>query len=268
MLSQRLALSHVMLQKGGNMAHMQLVPEHVSICANGVPASARALHLRDRLRHFMPLGTVDLRPLWRGQAFERYADAPITIRRARALEAVLDNVSLPIREEECLVGTPAGALVEGLPPGIDQETLAHYRQINETVGERSFWTNFDHVAVDYAGLLSSGLPGRLAEVRQSQAAHTDPARQTFLESVAITLKAAIRFCRRWAAACREQVAWVDISRQQELGRMAEDLEAIASQAPATFSQAVQLTCTPSMPLAWRGVKERRPAQHWNAYGPS
>ena len=82
--------------------------------------TARALRLRDRLRRReIPLGKLDLRPLWRGQAFERYADAPMTIRRAWALAAVLDNVALPIREEECLVGTPAGALDECLPPGVD-----------------------------------------------------------------------------------------------------------------------------------------------------
>ncbi|NLG49281.1 MAG: hypothetical protein GX552_04125 [Chloroflexi bacterium] len=204
-------------------------------------SAARALRLRDRLRHRqVPLGSLDLRPLWRGQAFERYADAPMTIRRARALEAVLDNVALPIREEECLVGTPAGALADGLPPGVDEQAFAHYREINAAIGERTFVTNSDHAAVDYCGVLEVGLPGRLAEVRRSHDAQTDPARRAFLDSVAITLEAAIRFCRRWAAACRQVAADAAPARQRELSRMAADLEAIAEGAPATFPQAVQL----------------------------
>ncbi|NLG28418.1 MAG: hypothetical protein GX557_10935, partial [Chloroflexi bacterium] len=202
----------------------------------------RFRRLRDALRHRAPLRDhLDLRPLWRGQAFERWANAPVTLRRARALEAVLDQVALPIHPDEIVVGTPQGALAPALPAGVDSMTYERCAALNARIGDRTFITGCDHLAPDYAHLLAVGWPGLLAEVRASQARQSEPERSTFLESVAITLEAAIRYTARWAAACRAATAATDMpGRDAELLRMAGDLDALTQAPPATLAQALQL----------------------------
>ena len=66
--------------------------------------TARAQRLLAALRqHRIPVGQLDMRPYWRGRAFQDYATEPLTIRRAHALEAVLSQMSLLIREDDLIV---------------------------------------------------------------------------------------------------------------------------------------------------------------------
>ncbi|MHB1354387.1 MAG: pyruvate formate lyase family protein [Anaerolineae bacterium] len=215
--------------------------------------STRAQHLLATLRQRrIPIGKHDMRPYWRGCAFERYAGEPMTIRRSRALEAVLSRMSLLIREDDLIVGTPAGIAQGQLPPDIDEVTWQRYKVLNESIGERWFTTNFDHLAPDYHKLVTSGLPGLLAEAQASEQAQRDPAGKVFLRSVQIALQAVIDFVRRWEQACvAEQDRASDI-RRDELSLIASDLRAIANQAPQTFSQAVQLVWLVHVVLAVEG----------------
>lgn len=200
-----------------------------------------ALALRDRLRCIgKHRPRWDLRPLWRGRALAACANQPTTIRRAHALAAVLDQVPLQLREHECIVGTPAGAYAQSLPPGIDPDTYTHYAEIDTALGERSFTTHFDHIAVNYGHLLAVGLPGLLREVEASHARHSEVSRRVFLDSVGLTIEAAIRYCQRWRAACLQETATASATRAAALARSADTLETIASRPPKTFLQAVQL----------------------------
>lgn len=204
-------------------------------------AAPRYTALRQRLRAGdVPLGTLDLRPLWRGQAFARHQNAPMAIRRARALAAVLDRMALPLRPEECLVGAPAGVLADDLPAGVDVAAYERYRALDAEIGERRFVTNADHCAPHYGRLLVRGLGGLLEDVAASRRAHAEPDRLAFLDGVAITLRAASHLVGRWATACRRAAATTAPRRAQELLAMADDLDAIALAAPRTFRQAVQL----------------------------
>jgi pyruvate formate-lyase/glycerol dehydratase family glycyl radical enzyme len=205
-------------------------------------APSRALQLRDRLRSMrlaLPdAGLMDLRPLWRGRAFERHAVEPMTACRAYALAAVLDEMALLIRPEERIVGAPMGVL--SATSMVDEATMAHYARLDAEAGERGFLTNADHLAPDYAHLLAVGFPGLLAEIRASLAQHHDERRRAFLHSVEIALEAVCRFARRWAAACRAEAESQPPPRAAEMAAMADDLDILTVAPPATLAQALQL----------------------------
>ncbi len=200
---------------------------------------AQALALRDALRAARePQGLIDLRPLWRGRALEASAGLPMAVRRARALEAVLDGMALCLCPEECLAGSLAGVLAPALPAEWSPEAADRWRTVDRENGERTFLTGFDHCAVDYAGLLRVGLGGLVAQVDRSLATHAGAREQGFLQGVRIALGAAQRFALRWAAEC-EQAADAAPGAGLRL-RMAADLRHVSGEPPETFQQAVQL----------------------------
>jgi formate C-acetyltransferase len=199
-----------------------------------------ALQLRDSLRERrVPLGSIDLRPLWRGRALERHRNAPTTLRRAHAFAAVLAQMALPIRPEEVLVGAPSGVLADALPAGVDRCEYDRCASLNAALGERTFLTNRDHIAPDYPKLLQVGLTGLLDETQRSAARHVGQQR-VFLQSVEIALRAGIYHLKRWADACRGKALTAEPARAAELRRMARDLDVIACGPPHSFAQALQL----------------------------
>lgn len=215
--------------------------------------TTRSQHLLATLRQRrIPVGKLDMRPYWRGCAFERYVNEPLTIRRARALEAVLSGMSLLIREDDLIVGTPAGIAQGQLPPDIDEVAWQKCKALNESIGERWFTTSFDHLAPDYHKLVAIGLPGLLAEAQASEQVQRDPARKVFLRSVQIALQAVIDFVRRWQQACVAELDSTSDIRRDELTLIASDLRTIANQAPQTFGQAVQLVWLVHVVLAVEG----------------
>ena len=203
---------------------------------------ARFLTLRDHLRQQHP-GGIDLRPYWRGRSFEQTVGQPTTIRRAKAFEAVLSQMPMVLRQDELLVGAPVGVLADQFPASLSQADYDHYARLDQEMGERSFMTRADHVAIDHARLLHLGLPGIIHETRCACAEATESSKHDFLQSVHFTMMATVRWVRRWAVACRieaRRLALCAQVRTEELIGMANDLDAIARGAPQTFAQALQL----------------------------
>lgn len=216
--------------------------------------TTRAQRLLATLRQRrIPVGHLDMRPYWRGRAFQEYATEPLTIRRARALEAVLSQMSLLIREDDLIVGTPAGIALEQLPDDFDDAAGQRYKTLNDSIGERWFTTSFDHLAPDYRKLVTIGLAGILAGAQASERTQRDPTRVVFLLSVQIALQAVIAFVHRWAEACITELDRASAERRVELTLIAADLQTIAVEAPHTFHQAVQLVWLVHVILA---VEER------------
>jgi hypothetical protein len=159
--------------------------------------TTRAQHLLASLRHHrVPIRQLDMRPYWRGCALSEFAGEPMTVRRARALEAVLSRMNLLVRDEDLIVGTPAGCMAECLPDDSDPKSLEQYKNLNDSTGERGFWTNFDHLAPDYRKLVTIGLVGLLAETQAYEQTQSDSSRITFLQSVRIALQAVTAFINR------------------------------------------------------------------------
>lgn len=208
---------------------------------NGKGNDARWLRLRDRLREKQDrLPGRDLRPLWRGQSYERSREQPMAVRRALALAAVLERMALRLRDDEILVGAPSGVLAAHLPSGVSDRDYARYAAIDQQVGERTFVSNYDHCAVNFAKLLRVGFGGLVKETEDSLQRHHAAHERQFLRGVLFALSAAQRYIKSWASVTASAAGQATAARAPELRRMSADLAAVAFGAPATFSQALQL----------------------------
>jgi formate C-acetyltransferase len=102
-----------------------------------------------------------------------------------------------------------------------------------------------HIIMNIAKVLRQGLTGVLDEVRAESAAVSpydavDLKKRIFYQAAEITLEAAIRFARRYAAEAASQAsAATDAVRKAELERIAEVCEHVPALPPRNFQEAVQ-----------------------------
>ena len=176
-----------------------------------------------------PLG-LDMRPYWRAQAYREHADEPEPIVRAQAFCKVLTSTHIHMYEGELICGSRLGWLLKELPEGVPQADYDGLVQEHNLRGQRGFLAGWDHSLADYPTLLSVGIGGLLARVRDSQARHKGEGEQVYLKSMAIALEGLSEFIRRHAAAARDS------------GRtdLAGVLDGIALDPPETLQEAVQL----------------------------
>lgn len=172
---------------------------------------------------------------YRADSFRLTAGQPMTIRRALALNAVLDACELPFIPGELLLGSGLGRLArEG-----DQAALEEAQACLREIGSRHFGTTSDHAAPDYPTVLAIGIGGLKARVAEAVPTHDDRQRETFLHSVDLALDGASRHFRRWADAADARAdtepAWSELLHAQ-----AAMLRRLASEPASTFWEAVQL----------------------------
>lgn len=197
-------------------------------CAFGSVASGLALaaaKLREQDRRTYPASV-----LLRAASFRETEGLPMTVRRALALNAILEQSELVRLRGELLLGSSLGKAAPSGPP----EALERARSVLADIGGRHFVTHADHAAPDYPSLLEHGPAGLLEQTRQRQ--RTFPAgskEHVFLESVAISLEGLIACLHRWARSTSE--ASDDLSNHQ-----ARMLYALAERPPQTFWEALQL----------------------------
>lgn len=172
--------------------------------------------------------------LWRAESFRQSDGAPMTMRRAEALNAVLERCDLPMIPGELLIGSGLGRLAHAG----DAAQLAEAQQYLGGIGSRDFWTHFDHYIPDYPTLLRAGLDGIIARA-EAQMAAQDEQGKVFLASVVCGLRGASRHIERWADAAEEQAAqspeYAELLRAQ-----AAMARRIAHQPPQGFWEALQL----------------------------
>ncbi|MGA2118655.1 MAG: formate C-acetyltransferase/glycerol dehydratase family glycyl radical enzyme [Bryobacteraceae bacterium] len=102
-----------------------------------------------------------------------------------------------------------------------------------------------HIIMNIAKVLRQGLAGVLDEVRAASAAVSpydavDLKKRIFYQAAEISLEAAIRFARRYAAeAARQASAAEDADRKAELERVAEVCDRVPALPPRNFQEAVQ-----------------------------
>ncbi len=142
---------------------------------------------------------------------ERYADAPHPIAKARAVEYVLDNTRVDIRDEDYfpLIYTWGRETAEHTCekwrnevftekiPGIKPD----YDLLNAS-GASNMWPDFDHVIPDWDAVLSLGFTGLLARAKEyrgkllfSQGA-LNVEQTAFFDGIEIEYAAIVRFVRR------------------------------------------------------------------------
>ncbi len=195
--------------------------------------------LSRRVREYAAARSCHMAPQWRATAFRDSAGEPMTLRRARALNAVLTHCDLPLWPGELLVGL--GNPLRCAPPGAtDAAALKADAEYCAGFGGRGFGTHSDHHAPDYPRLLRLGLGGLAAEARAALArASGDPKGQDFLTSVCTALAGASVFFRRWAH--RLELAAAEYPAESGLLKtQAARLAHLAEQPPRDFADALQL----------------------------
>ena len=158
-----------------------------------IPAGELTRHrLREQDRRTFPASAV-----WRGESFRATEGMPMTLRRALALNAVLERCDLIRIPGELLIGSGHGRMT---PPG-DAKRLQEARRVLDAVGARTFVTHADHTAPDYPTLLQVGLPGLRRTVEEARQAYEGCEKaRVFLDSVLVAVDGLIQHFRRWAEA--------------------------------------------------------------------
>jgi len=175
---------------------------------------------------------------WRAESFRATEGLPMTVRRAKALNAVLDQCNYVCVPGELLVG--AGHLARYVPEGTyDDASLKADQAYVDTIGARSFVTHCDHHAPNYAKLLRLGLSGLRQEIVQSLQGRRDQNEKDFLESALLAVQGASEHMRRWAQrlliAARENPEHAEL-----LAAQAARMDRLAEAAPRSFPDALQL----------------------------
>jgi pyruvate formate-lyase/glycerol dehydratase family glycyl radical enzyme len=184
----------------------------------------------------------DLRPVWEGEAFVKFSDEPMAVRRARALKNVLENAGVCIRKDEKLFGSVSGCFADKLPFGYTKEKANKYIAAGNDAGKRDFLGNVDHSAPDYGELLFRGLHGMALSVRGQMDTKRPTDEFDFLSAVLITLEAASSYISKHAAFLSMEAKKTGGIRGKELLRSAKICEKIAFDIPGSFEEAVQLVC--------------------------
>ncbi len=203
----------------------------------------RVLALRRRVRDAMALPAQDA-PLPERLPPEQM-DAPLQVRKARALALKLAHMPVDLWRDQLLAGSMT----------LEEPRLHYERRFPDyaTPAERqaaaaqglSIRSVFGHIVPDYPRLLRLGLPGILAEARAQQPLAADDEQRAFLDAVEIALQAVTTYALRLADQCGvEALACYDCGggdplRADELRQMAANLRAIAAGPPQTFWQALQ-----------------------------
>lgn len=105
--------------------------------------------------------------------------------------------------------------------------------------------DFGHTVPDWYDILKLGFPGLLQRVQnvrleKEQNGTLTEDQDVFFRSCEIVYEAVIRYVRRLAGACREQIEGNGADMAERLHYCADDLEALCIDAPKTLHQALQL----------------------------
>ena len=201
-----------------------------------LPPCQDAKYISDQVTVLLAERQHPLHVLWRAEGFRRSEGRPMTLRRAEALNAVLERCELVTIPGDLLIGAKIGRMAA---EATDSAAFDEAQVYVKSCGRRYFGTGFDHQAPDYPALLREGVGGLRAQAEHRLASVTDPAQADFLRSVIAALEGASHFIRRWAAEAERlrelHPAWEQLYRTQ-----AAMLRRLATEPPRTFWEALQL----------------------------
>ena len=103
------------------------------------------------------------------------------------------------------------------------------------------WITANHIHLNYGMIINTGYGKLLEKIDAKLAETTEPEKQDFYTAAAISVRAAIRYIRRYAAAYREAAGnESDEERARELTVIAQTLEKVAVEKAGSFREAMQL----------------------------
>lgn len=185
---------------------------------------------------------------WWNETLREYAEAPVPMARARALMNVLEHIEVSIQPDEILVGIhpasppPPELSKKKSPAPVDAQDP--YRLPAERAALRAgLFTSSnkpDHLTANYPRLLTEGVEGLLARIRQ--ASRGCPAdRAVELEAMNIAVQSFSSFIGRYAGLAEDMARDEnDPRRQDELTAIADACRHLALQPPRNLREALQL----------------------------
>lgn len=175
--------------------------------------------------------------VWRADSLAATVGEAPTVRRAKALNAVLAHSPLTVMPGELLLGL--GNLGRWVAEGTySGDRLAAAQAAVGAFGERDFQSHANHHAADYATLLRLGFGGLRETVAASRPRQDDRGR-VFLDSVRMALEGASAHLRRWSS-CLAVTAQEFPTQGPLLRRQAAMAARLADEPPETFWEALQL----------------------------
>ncbi len=172
---------------------------------------------------------------------EHVSPEPRALQHARAFAAMLEQLPTTAHPEQEFFGGVECAQLFELPSGIDRDNYFWYHGVACGHGLRNFTVGNDHTVADYRTLLKEGFGGMLRRIAESRRHHSSSARLVQLDAMEVAVNALIAYLRRAAQAL-----------QAEQPEMAARLERIATEAPKSFADALQLVWIVFVALAAEG----------------
>lgn len=191
-----------------------------------------------------------IRDVLRAEGMAPHFDAPSVIARAHGVAALFTRGDTVIYDHDRIAGSLRGMYT--VP--VTEAQRQYAQKILQSYGDRSFLTNADHYAPDYAGFLKNGVSGTLARIERAQKAHANaPEKQAFLAAAHITMTAfGTLLCRYGAAADKKACEATDSEQQANFRELARVCRKVASAPPETFREALQLTFMAHIAFVWEG----------------
>ncbi len=179
----------------------------------------------------------NITPLWQMESFRATVGESMSLRRAKALNHVLDNSFLIHCPGDLLVG--CGNLGHlGTADAVPADKLAEADQTMLEIGRRTFAVFADHHAPDYATLLRDGLPG-LRERIETSLVQANPRQREFLDAMSIALTGAHNYFLRWGEEL-DRLSKVRAEQAPLLRSQADRMRRLATERPETLHDALQL----------------------------
>ena len=186
------------------------------------------------------------------QGLAAHFDDPAPIARAYAIERLFTGCDKHVYPHDVVAGSLRGLFAEEASPA----DLRRAREIIQSYGARTFATNADHFAPDYAGFLRDGVAGTLEKIERSMAAHQGGAdaadRQDFLRAAHIAMTAFGTFVRQYGDAADSLAQTAPPDCRDSLAAMARACHKVAGNPPETFREALQLLWLAHTAFVWEG----------------
>ena len=139
---------------------------------------------------------------------EETADEPHALAKAKAFEAILDNIRIEVNEHDYFVCTHAySRLMHRLFVGRWYEELLADEKRDKLIndyyfsGTSSIWLDTEHFVPDWEYIMANGVPGIIEKVKQNRKnkesiAPLTPKQSAFFDSIIIEYEAVLRLIKR------------------------------------------------------------------------
>ena len=172
---------------------------------------------------------------YRYLGYKEKLSASPAIFRANGIHALFTQSRPVVLKNELIAGNLHCLYCEKEPL-----TLEYSKKMTETFGERTFITNKDHYAPDYAHILRAGVPGMIKEIDASCEKYKEDADRTeTLHGMRHALCGFLQMIKNYEEAAESAKGSIGYD-PDSLQFMIDNCRALLAGAPQTFAQALQL----------------------------